>query len=152
MSDTCQGSRDAAQTSPDQVQALPKLSSVLDTVGISISAICAIHCLALPIVLVAFPVLGGTLLTDEQFHRLLVFLIVPTSVLAILLGRLQHPDRWVAGWITAGVLLILVAAFWAHEHAAAWVDTALSVAGGFLLAIGHGRNFWLCRSAHHPAA
>jgi len=131
---------------------LKRLSSVLDTVGISISVICAIHCLALPIVLILFPVLGSTLLTDEQFHLLLLWLIVPTSVLAVALGRLQHPDRRVVAWIGSGVLLIGIAAFWAHEHAPAWVDTALSVTGGLLLAIGHARNFRLCRRAQHGSA
>lgn len=124
---------------------MKSMQSMLDSVAVAISGLCAVHCLALPLLLIAFPVLGGTVLTDEMFHALLLWVILPTSLLAIGLGRIRHPDAWVIGLIGAGLLILAVGAVWAHEHAAPWVDTAMSLTGGTILAVGHLRNFRLCR-------
>ena len=118
---------------------------MLDSAAVVISAICAVHCLALPIVLVAFPILGSTILTDEMFHSFLLWFILPTSIVAVALGRKNHPDKAVILLVGFGLLLILIAAFWAQDHAERWVDTALSVTGGAILAAGHLRNFLICR-------
>jgi hypothetical protein len=119
--------------------------SFLDSCAVSISAICAIHCLALPAVLIIFPLLGGTLLSDEFFHSMLLWIILPTSVIAIFLARRQHPDRRVLVLVGAGMLILVAAALWAHDYASSWVDTAMSISGGALLATGHIRNLLLCR-------
>jgi hypothetical protein len=119
--------------------------AIFDTLAVAISAICAIHCLALPVVLVAFPLLIGSALTDEAFHRIILWFIVPTSLLAVAAARRRHPDRGVLLLVGVGLLILCVAAFWAHEFAPPWVDTSLSVLGGLILAIGHIRNFRLCR-------
>jgi len=117
------------------------LQAVLDRCAVGISAVCAVHCLALPPLLVMFPLLTGTVFTDEQFHALLLWVILPTSVIAISLARRRHRDNGVLVLVGAGVVLLVVAALWAHEHAAPWIDTALSVAGGALVALGHLRNY-----------
>lgn len=121
------------------------LQRVFDRCAVGISALCALHCLALPVVLLAFPLLGSSLLSDELFHQLLLWVIVPTSVVAVALARLNHPDRRVLLLVGSGILVLCLGAFWAHDHAARWVDTALSLFGGGLLAVGHIRNFRLCR-------
>lgn len=104
---------------------------------------CAVHCLALPPLLLLFPLLGDTLLTDELFHRLLLWVILPTSVIAIALARRHHPDQWVLLLVGSGLVLLVAGALWAHDYAP-WADTALSVTGGALVAAGHIRNFRLC--------
>jgi cation transport ATPase len=124
---------------------LKRFQSFFDTCAVGISAICAVHCIALPVLLIAFPVLGGTVLTDELFHSVLLWFILPTSVIAVLLARQHHPDRQVLMLVGAGMLILIGAAFWAHDHAPPFVDTAMSLVGGGLLALGHIRNFLLCR-------
>ena len=124
-----------------------KRHAFLDICAVAISAICAIHCLALPVLLIAAPVLVGSVLTDEAFHQILLWFIAPTSVLAVLASRRNHPDRQVLILVGTGLLILVVAALWAHDHAEHWVDTTLNVVGGLVLAVGHIRNFRLCR--HH---
>lgn len=109
------------------------------------SALCAAHCLAPPVLLLTFPLLGHSMLTDELFHQLLLWVIVPTSVLAVVLARLSQPDTPVLLLVASGMVVLFIAAFWAHDHAERWIDTALSLLGGVLLAVGHIRNFLLCR-------
>ena len=39
-----------------------------DRVAISTSGICALHCLALPVILSVFPAIGGFFIGEEAFH------------------------------------------------------------------------------------
>ena len=125
---------------------MKQTQSVLDFIAVAISGLCAIHCLLLPLVLIIFPILGSSVLSDELFHELLLWVILPTSILAVALARFGHPDLWVIVLVAAGLATLTFGALWAHDHAAPWVDKALSLLGGMVLAIGHVRNFRLCRA------
>ena len=57
-----------------------------DKLAISASTVCAIHCLGLPVALVAFPAIGGTFLGDEAFHFWLIWAVVPMSLFSLSLG------------------------------------------------------------------
>lgn len=122
-----------------------RIQSIFDSCAVGISAVCALHCLALPVVLIAFPLLGTTVLADELFHAMLLWVILPSSLIAIILARRRHPDSAVVALVGAGALVLIAGAFWAHDNAAPWVDTAMSLTGGALVAAGHIRNFRLCR-------
>jgi hypothetical protein len=121
------------------------LHSALDTLAVIISALCALHCLALPVLLLLFPLLIGSVFTDEDFHRLILWIILPTSVIAVAAARYRHPDIRVLMWVGGGMALLLFAALWAHDHAPRWVDVSLTTIGGLILAIGHIRNLRLSR-------
>ena len=85
--------------------------------------------------------------TDEDFHSLILWVILPTSVIAVAAARYRHPDRRVLMWVGSGMALLLLAALWAHDHAPRWVDISLTTTGGLILAVGHIRNLRLSR--HH---
>ncbi|MEM7054169.1 MAG: MerC domain-containing protein, partial [Pseudomonadota bacterium] len=57
-------------------------TAALDFSAISLSALCLIHCLALPLLAAGLPVIG-VLSQAEWFHQLLVLLALPVTVLAI---------------------------------------------------------------------
>ena len=122
-----------------------KLHKLLDSSAVAISALCAIHCLALPLLVVLVPLLGASVFADEHFHELLLWVIVPTSVIAVGLARMNHRDTTVLVLVGTGLLILVAGALWAHDHAPAWVDPAMSVTGGAILAVGHIRNFRICR-------
>ena len=86
------------------------------------------------------------MLSDELFHQLLLWVIVPTSVVAVALARLRHPDVWVVVLVVTGLLILIGGALWAHDYAPHWADTFMALAGGALLATGHIRNFRLCKA------
>ncbi|MFW1406273.1 MerC domain-containing protein, partial [Vibrio parahaemolyticus] len=58
------------------------------------SVLCLIHCLVLPAILVALPVLATMLAVPESFHAVAFALALPTSVLAMTLGHRRHGLRW----------------------------------------------------------
>jgi len=124
-----------------------RLHTLLDGLAVLVSGLCAVHCLALPVLLLVFPLLIGSVFTDEDFHQLILWVIMPTSVIAVAAARYRHPDTKVLLWVGSGMALLLLAAFWAHDHAPAWVDVSLTTIGGLVLAIGHIRNVRMSR--HH---
>ena len=116
-------------------------SDLLDLSAMSVSGLCLIHCLALPVMSVALPV-AGALAEAEWLHKLLVLAAVPITATAIL------QDRMVRGWrefalIAALGLSILVAA--AFVEALHDLETVLTTVGASLLALAHALR-WQRRS------
>ena len=126
-----------------------RLQQWIDSCAVAISALCAVHCLALPIVMIIFPLLASSVLMDEFFHQMLLWVILPTSIVAIALARRSHPDRLVLLLVGVGMAILILGALWAHDHADPWVDKLLALLGGATLALGHLRNFRLCRPGKH---
>jgi len=125
----------------------------LDKLAIAFSAICLVHCLMLPVLLTLLPVLGSTLFTHEQFHQIMLIVVLPTSLGAFALGCRQHRQGSVAVIGGVGIALLIFAAF---AVGTAWGDHAeqiITVIGGLVLAVAHIQDFKFCRHArcegHH---
>ena len=118
----------------------------LDILAISISGLCAVHCLLTPLVIILFPILSGTVIAGENFHRLLLWVILPTSGLAVVLGCRRHKDTVVFALGMVGLSLLIVGALWAHAWLGEWGDRLLTMVGGGIMAVGHVRNYRLCRN------
>lgn len=144
----------------------------LDSLAISMSVICAIHCLLTPLLLVLLPVLTTTFWVHKDFHLWMICLVIPTTSIAVFLGCKQHKDKIVLFLSTLGLLLLLSVALYeaffhytllpvAHAHCPQClqrefgnipnVSILINIFGGILLASAHLRNFILCRKAdcHH---
>ena len=117
----------------------------LDIFASSVSGLCAVHCLMTPLVLILFPILSGSLLASEDFHRFLVWVILPTSGIALFLGCRRHNDLIVVAMGGAGLLLLVLSAFWIHDWVGEWGERLLTVIGGSMMAAAHIRNYLLCR-------
>lgn len=122
-------------------------SQLLDRTAIGLSALCLVHCLALPLLLALAPPLAALPVADEHFHLWLVYLVLPTSLLALFLGCRQHRRWTVLAWGLSGVGVLLLAALLGHDVLGEAREKALTVLGAVLVAIGHGLNFRLCRSS-----
>ena len=122
------------------------LSSVLDRSAIGLSVLCLLHCIAVPVAFVvsfSFPALW---MVDERFHQFLVFLVLPTSFLALALGCKKHRTWVVAAWGICGITLLLVAALFGHDWVGESGEKLLTGIGSILVVIGQVLNYRLCRS------
>lgn len=118
--------------------------SLLDKLAVSASMVCAIHCLFLPVILVVFPALGATLFADDLFHVLLLWLIIPLSVIALSLGCRRHKDLLVAVIGLVG-LTFLISASLGHEFLGETNERILTIMGAAVISVGHLQNYRLCR-------
>ena len=117
-----------------------------DRLGIALSVVCLVHCLALPLAIAALPLVAAQWLQASSFHMAMALALIPVALLAVLPGLRVHRRRSVAAAMAAGLSLLSTAAFadetlLTHE----WV-VALTVAGGVILVATHAVNLALCRA------
>lgn len=122
-----------------------KAQIALDQWGVLISGICLFHCLLTPLAILLFPIVSLAFTTDESFHRMLLWLVLPTSVCAFSLGCFRHKDRGVLVLGSAGLIQMVLAAYLGHEALGETGERIATTAGALTLAMGHIRNYRLCR-------
>ena len=122
------------------------LTSVLDKSAIGLSVLCLLHWLALPLALVTSFSFSALWVADESFHQLLVFLVLPTSFLALALGCKKHRTWVVPAWGMCGITLLIIAALFGHDWVGEIGEKLLTFIGSILVMVGHVLNFRLCRS------
>ena len=72
-------------------------SSFLDRLGIALSGICIVHCLITPIALTVLPIFTlSSFVEDILFHQLMLWLVLPTSALALFIGCRKHRNLNIA--------------------------------------------------------
>lgn len=106
-----------------------------DIAAITLSGLCLVHCLALPVLAVALPILGAWA-EAEWIHWLFAALAGPISLWAIWRGhsRLRWP---LLGLAAAGVALLFAGAAGFPDHD---YETILTVTGGLIIATAHILN------------
>ena len=124
---------------------LAALQPQADKVAISLSVLCALHCLALPLAVALLPSLVAIGLQDEIFHIWIVLVVIPVSVYALTLGCRKHRNTGVLLGGLSGLLLLCVTALFGHDLAGESGERALTLAGALIIAASHARNFQLCR-------
>lgn len=127
------------------MSALSRYVPMLDKVAVSASALCAVHCLCLPLFVGLFPALGATLFGQESFHVLLLWLVIPFSLVALTLGCRKHGNRLVLLSGLAGLTLLVAAAVLGHDVLGEGGERIVTLVGAAAIAFGHLRNYGLCR-------
>ena len=140
-----------------------------DSLAISISMICAVHCLLTPVLVVFLPIIATTFWVHEDFHMWMILFVVPTTSAAVFMGCRKHKDKAVLILSTIGLTFLVSIAVYEtmfhsnlalqeHAHCAQCAarsrgnflaaSTLVNVLGGILLASAHVRNYLLCRQSN----
>lgn len=128
------------------------LTNAADKMAIGISVLCTLHCLVLPILLVALPPVSGLMaLSDEVFHQWLLFAVLPISFFAIFAGFAHHRRMSVSMITVSGIILLISAVTIGHDVLGETGEVVLTVIGSLLVAIGHFQNLRL-RNVHSSEA
>ena len=124
----------------------------MDAVGIAGSAICLLHCLAGPILLLLAPLLPSITFDDRLFHQSMLFVVVPVSGVALFVGCKSHRDLATLVFGVSGLFTLLLAATALHGPLSPVGEKLLTVIASLLLSVAHLRNFSLCRAdgCEHP--
>ena len=114
---------------------LPWIRDRLDRVGLALSCLCAVHCVATVVVVAALG-LGGSFLLNPAIHRVGLALAMLIAGVAIGLGALRH--RRPAPFVTAMMGLSFMGGGLAVPHGTE--EAVLTIIGVTLLAAGHVLN------------
>ena len=114
---------------------IPRIRGRLDRMGILLSCLCAVHCVA-GIVIVAGLGLGGGLLLDPAIHRIGLVVATVVAGVAIGIGAIRH--RRPMPFVVAMTGLSFMGGALAVGHG---VDEAiLTIIGVVLVGVGHFLN------------
>ena len=122
------------------------MQKIIDNLGITISSVCAIHCVLLPSIFIIAPY---SFLASHEFHEALIYFILPCAAIAFILGCRKHGDIKVAVMGTLGVMLLASSLlfhdiFHAEEHSEELITVLITIAGSVMLILSHLRNRKLC--------
>ncbi len=117
-----------------------------DFLGIALSFLCLIHCLALPFLVSFLPAMMGEFSEHESVHLILSLFILPISLLAVLPAYQKHRKKRVFVFMGTGLLLILGAMFFGHDLLGEKGEKIMTLGGGCLLIWTHIQNRSFCHS------
>jgi hypothetical protein len=123
-------------------------SRYFDRIAIALSAVCVLHCLAVPLLAALLPIAFVSLGVDSHFHEWMLWGVVPTSLFGLGIGLRYHQRYLIAVIGAAGLAIVAYAAIVAHNSWPWWQELSLSVAGSVLLVAAHWRNFVEVRRSH----
>lgn len=118
--------------------------TLYDRLGAFLGLACAIHCIAMPLLLGVLPALGLSFLADHAFDLVIVGLATIFAVFAARSGLRTHGDRRIVVGFAAAVLLLALGHLVGEESL---VGRIPSVLGGLTLATVHFLNLRASRRA-----
>ena len=120
------------------------LIRVADYAGMAASMLCLAHCLALPLLLTAFPLLG--LGGDHHGrHEMLLAAVTVPVLLALVPGYLAHRDPVALLLGLGGLVALLLALLLVGPRWGEIAETGVAVLSSLLLIAAHLRNHRFCK-------
>jgi len=114
------------------------ISMIWDKIGVSLSALCAIHCLFVPIAIALLPLSPVALEIEHWLHPIFAALIAPTIFYAV---RRSHFNKRIVTLLSIGFVMILagwlIGDFWLGHT----FETVTTLVGSFFLIAGHWVNY-----------
>ena len=121
------------------------IQTFTDKMAMSLSLLCALHCMAFPVIIVMLPSLAALQLDGEAFHLWMVLAVIPISIYALTMGCRQHKHYRLLGIGLVGLLFLLSAVLPGDDLISSFWEKALTVTGAVTIALGHYWNYRLCR-------
>ncbi|MBU2978674.1 MerC domain-containing protein [Alteromonas sp. C1M14] len=113
----------------------------LDRAGIWISGLCAVHCLALPVLLPLLPLLGATFFAQVWFERTILSISMLIGGVALTSGAMRYHGQYypLVLLFTGGTI------YWFKDIFGHHYEPFTIAIGALLIVTGHWINMRLCR-------
>jgi len=118
-----------------------------DKIAVTLSMLCILQCLFLPILVTMIPFLDFWWLSDYFLHPFLLLIVIPLTILTLLPGYFQHKNAQPLKIAAPALALLVVGAFIPESTE----EKMMTVAGALILAVAHIRNILLNRK-YQPAS
>ena len=118
-----------------------------DKFAMSFSAICLIHCLFAPsLIILSYSSLALTI-ESELIHKVILLITIPVSIFAISLGYKNHSNNLIIYTGIAG-LTILISALLIGENIGENAELVLTMIGSLMVIYCHYRNYKICKEVN----
>lgn len=131
-------------------------ASVLwDKFGFGVSTICAIHCLAFPVLISILPVTTFLPALHNWAHPVFIITLIPIVYFA---SRRSHYDKTITSLLLGGFIIVITGWLGGHFLFGYLFETVTTLFGSFILIAGHWFNYrhhQQCSNKshhHHPVA
>ena len=123
------------------------LTSRADKFAVFLSGVCVLHCLITPVLITLLPIIGlSAFAEDVLFHKLMLWVVLPTSCIALFLGCKKHRNFVILGTGIVGMALLVLIAFYGHDLFESWGEKVATSVAGIILAISHILNYKACQN------
>lgn len=120
------------------------MRDLIDRAGISISGICAVHCMITPVLIATIPSLGG-IFSHLWIHLVILAFATPVAIYAFIF---QGESRKITAFAVCGLLILFLAVgmeIFSHSleaHLTANIPSPhmLNIIGGLILGVSHFLN------------
>ena len=117
----------------------------IDGLAISLSFICAVHCLFTPSFVILAPSLLSITFDNEFIHYLILILAIPVSVFALSIGFKSHKSLSMVFSGFLGISILLFAVLFGNNLLGETGEKALTLLGSVIVAFAHFRNLKVCK-------
>ena len=125
---------------------LRKTQSRIDKFGQTLSVVCLIHCLFLPVLLATIPFISFLGMLHTAFaENLMVLLAILNAVIAVTSGFKSHKNYIVISIFLSGAVMFICSYLFKNIMSSYDIFTPL---GAFLIGAGHLMNKKLCDTCH----
>jgi len=117
----------------------------VDGVAISLSFLCALHCLFVPSFIILAPSFLSISFNNEFIHYLILVLAIPISVFALSIGYKTHKNLsiFVIGFL--GLSILLFALFYGNALFGEIGEKGMTLLGSIIVVSAHFRNLKVCK-------
>lgn len=115
---------------------------MLDKIGITATSLCALHCILLPVILPALPLLGLSFLADHEWEHVFLLITAVLGSIALLSGFKRYHRKLYPFYL----LLIGVGIYWIKHDFAEDLQPYFIILGASLIVGAHMINLKLCNS------
>lgn len=123
---------------------MTKWTKAFDSLGMFTSWLCLLHCLALPILVLALPTIGAHVSHDDKTHFLLAGWVCVFAVLSMLPEKNRRKDSTVIYLMVTGICAVLGATFGTTIGLSETIEIPLISMGNLLVIAAHHLNRRTC--------
>ena len=117
----------------------------IDGLAISLSFLCAVHCLFMPSFIILAPSLLSISFDNEFIHYLILALAIPISIFALSKGYKAHKSLSMIFIGFLGLSILLFAVLFGNNLFGGIGEKGLTLFGSVIVASAHYRNLKVCK-------
>ena len=119
--------------------------SRIDTLAISLSFLCVVHCLFIPSFIILAPNLLAFSFNNELIHYLILVLAIPISLYALISGYKVHKKISFLFLGLLGLSILLLAVIYGEIIFGEFGEKGLTLLGSIIVVFSHFKNLKVCR-------